>query len=48
MKLIRGVSRNKIRAVIDPNIFEGIESVADAVEHHNAGKNIGKVLIRLS
>ena len=48
MKLIRGVSRNKIKAVIDPHVFEGIESIPDAVEHHNAGKNIGKVLIRLS
>lgn len=40
--------RGEIRPVIDPTPFVGLESVADAVEHLLAGRNVGKVVVRLA
>jgi NADPH-dependent curcumin reductase CurA len=37
----------KLRAVVDSASFEGLDSVADAVEHSVKGKACGKVVVRL-
>lgn len=37
----------RLRPVVDPTIFAGLSSVADAVEHLLAGRNAGKVVVRL-
>jgi NADPH-dependent curcumin reductase CurA len=37
----------KLRVLIDPTSFVGLDRVADAVEHLLAGKNTGKVVIRM-
>jgi len=37
----------RLRVAVDPTPFEGLESVADAVEHLHAGRNVGKVVVRL-
>jgi len=39
--------RNRLRVLVDPTPFVGLEQVADASEHLLAGKNIGKVVVRL-
>lgn len=38
----------KLRVLVDPTPFVGLEQVADAVEHLLAGRNAGKVVIRLA
>lgn len=45
-KLMTLVAEGKICAPIDPVEFNGIDSIADAVDHLQGGKNKGKVLIR--
>ena len=37
----------KIKSQVDPTDFVGLESVADAVEYMLAGKNAGKVVIKI-
>lgn len=37
----------KLRVLVDPHRFEGLESVADAEEHLLAGRNLGKVVVSL-
>lgn len=37
-----------LRILVDPTPFVGVESVADAVEHLLAGRNVGKVVVRLA
>jgi len=37
----------RLRAVVDPTVFEGLEQVADAVEHSVKGRACGKVVVRL-
>jgi len=37
----------ELKVLIDPTPFVGLESVADAVEHLLAGRNLGKVVVRL-
>jgi NADPH-dependent curcumin reductase CurA len=37
-----------LRVLVDPTPFVGVGSVADAVEHLLAGRNLGKVVVRLS
>jgi|SRR5688572_7997822 len=37
----------KLRVLVDPTPFRGLESVADAVEHLLAGRNSGKVVVSL-
>ena len=39
--------RGEIRPHPDPTPFRGLESVADAVEHLLAGRNVGKVVVQL-
>lgn len=45
-KLMTLVGEEKIIAPIDPVEFNGIDSIADAVDHLHGGRNKGKVLIR--
>lgn len=45
-KLMTLVAEGKIAAPIDSVEFNGIDSIADAVDHLHGGKNKGKVLIR--
>lgn len=37
----------KLRALVDPTAFVGLERVADASEHLLAGRNLGKVVVQL-
>ncbi len=46
MSTIRGVIKKQLRGVVDPSEFMGVDSVVAAVEHHQAGKNLGKVVVR--
>lgn len=39
--------RGELRALVDPTPFVGLESAADAVEYLLAGRNAGKVVLRL-
>lgn len=38
----------RLRVLVDPTPFVGLEQVADAVEHLLAGRNTGKVVVRLA
>ena len=46
MGTIRAVVKKELRGVVDPTEFIGVDSVVAAVEHHHAGKNVGKVVVR--
>ena len=39
--------RGELRSLIDPTPFTGLEAAADAVEYQLAGRNAGKVVLRL-
>ena len=39
--------RGELRALVDPTPFVGLEAAADAVEYQLAGRNAGKVVLRL-
>ncbi len=39
--------RGELRALIDPTPFDGLEAAADAVEYQLAGRNAGKVVLKL-
>jgi NADPH-dependent curcumin reductase CurA len=39
--------RGEVRALVDPTPFVGLEAAADAVEYLLAGRNAGKVVLRL-
>lgn len=39
--------RGELRALVDPTPFIGLEAAADAVEYQLAGRNAGKVVLRL-
>lgn len=39
--------QGKLEVLVDPAQFRGLDSVADAVEHLLAGRNSGKVVVRL-
>ncbi len=39
--------RGRLRVLVDPTPFSGLAQVADAVEHLLAGRNAGKVVVRL-
>ncbi|DAZ97525.1 TPA: hypothetical protein N0F65_003011 [Lagenidium giganteum] len=47
-KLLALIAEKKLNAGIDPVEFVGLESVADALDHIFAGKNVGKVMVRLA
>lgn len=36
----------KIQVAVDPNVFRGIDSIADAVEYLLSGRNCGKVVVQ--
>jgi NADPH-dependent curcumin reductase CurA len=37
---------NKLRVTVDPTVFQGIESIPNAVEYLLSGKNCGKVVVK--
>lgn len=39
--------RDELRVLVDPTPFDGLEAAADAVEYVLAGRNAGKVVLRL-
>lgn len=39
--------RGRLRALVDSTVFQGLARTADAVEHLLAGRNSGKVVVRL-
>jgi NADPH-dependent curcumin reductase CurA len=46
-RLMRAVRQGDVVPVLDPMTFSGIASVVDAVERHQAGRNIGKIVVSL-
>ncbi|PJF43987.1 MAG: alcohol dehydrogenase [Phototrophicales bacterium] len=40
-------AEGKLKAIVDPTEFVGLESVPDAVEHLHAGRNKGKIVVRI-
>jgi NADPH-dependent curcumin reductase CurA len=40
--------RGQLRALVESRPFLGLEQIADAVEHLLAGRNSGKVVIKLT
>lgn len=46
-KLFGLLQDGKLQVSIDPTPFDGLESIPDAVEYLHAGKNVGKVVVRL-
>ncbi|HPF25932.1 MAG TPA: zinc-binding dehydrogenase [Steroidobacteraceae bacterium] len=46
-KMLALYYRGDLKPQVDPTPFVGLESVADAVDHMLAGRNIGKVVIRI-
>jgi NADPH-dependent curcumin reductase CurA len=46
MGTTRAVVKKKLRGVVDPAEFVGVDAVVAAVEHHHQGKNLGKVVVR--
>ncbi|MFN6567311.1 zinc-binding dehydrogenase [Dendronalium sp. ChiSLP03b] len=46
-RLIHLFYSGKLKVVIDPTQFNGVESIPDAVEYLLSGKNCGKVVVRL-
>lgn len=45
-KLMGQVANGDIKPLLDPKVFQGIESAADALEYLHAGENTGKVVVR--
>jgi NADPH-dependent curcumin reductase CurA len=45
-RLIEMVASGTLKIEIDPTVFEGVESVVDAVDYLQSGKNSGKVTVR--
>jgi NADPH-dependent curcumin reductase CurA len=45
-KLIEQVACGHIKPLLDPTVFEGIDSAADALEYLHSGQNTGKVVVR--
>ncbi len=46
-RLLDLYERRELTVFVDPTPFEGLESVADAVNHLLSGKNLGKVVVKL-
>ena len=46
-KLLKLFAAGEIRPLVDERVFEGLESVADAVEYLLAGDNVGKLVVDL-
>jgi NADPH-dependent curcumin reductase CurA len=47
-RLLNLYYNNQLRVLVDPTPFHGLESVPDAVAHLMAGRNRGKVVVRLA
>ena len=46
--LLEMLAAGRLKPLIDPTVFAGLASVADAVDHLLAGNNVGKVMVRLA
>ena len=46
-KILKMYKNNQLRVIVDKNIFEGLESITNAVDYLLSGKNIGKVVIKI-
>lgn len=40
-------SEGKLKVAVDPTTFNGLESVADAVDHLHSGHSVGKVVVQI-
>jgi NADPH-dependent curcumin reductase CurA len=40
--------QQRIKVLVDPTLFDGLDKTADAVEYLLSGRNIGKVVVRVS
>ena len=45
-RLIEQVASGDIKPLLDPTVFEGVDSAADALEYLHSGHNTGKVVVR--
>ena len=45
-RLIDQVANGNIKPLLDPTVFEGVDSAADALEYLHSGHNTGKVVVR--
>lgn len=45
-KLVELYKSGKLKAEVDPTVFQGIDEVADAVEYLHTGKSAGKVVVK--
>ena len=48
LKLAQDCVPGALRVLVDPTPFVGVGAIADAVEHLLAGRNLGKVVVRLA
>ncbi|MCS6948159.1 MAG: zinc-binding dehydrogenase, partial [Steroidobacteraceae bacterium] len=47
-RLLAWHAAGRIRVLVDPRPFHGLESVADAEEYLLSGQNLGKVVVRIA
>jgi NADPH-dependent curcumin reductase CurA len=47
-KLIALYQEGKLKAQVDPTLFQGVDGVVDAVEYLHTGKSSGKVVVKFS
>lgn len=40
-------SEGKLKVAVDPTTFNGLEAVADAVDHLHSGRSVGKVVVQI-
>ena len=45
-RLIEQVANGNIKPLLDPTVFDGVDSAADALEYLHSGQNTGKVVVR--
>jgi|TARA_B100000497_G_scaffold87982_1_gene98114 NADPH-dependent curcumin reductase CurA len=45
-RLIEQVANGSIKPLLDPTVFEGIDSAAEALDYLHSGRNTGKVVVR--
>ena len=47
-RLYEMFEQGRIRAVIDPVPFSGLESIPDAIDHMLSGRSTGKVVVKIA
>jgi len=47
-RLMQLVQQGKLKPVLDPTPFHGLEDIPKAIDHMYAGRNVGKVVVRIS